>query len=422
MPQIIVFSSLFPHAGQSNGGLFVRERMFRVGQHLPLVVVCPIPWFPFQGIIRRFRPHFRPKAPQHEFQQGFHVYFPRFFSIPGFLKCLDGLFMALGTYRQVRRLVHNGTKQAILDAHWAYPDGYAATLIGKRLRIPVTITLRGNELSLARSRIHRRLMLKALGRAQQAFSVADALKQHMVSLGANENKILVVSNGVDTEVFSPISRDEARRHLGLPNNAQVLVSVGHLVERKGFHRVIQVLPALRKLFPNLYYLLVGGGGPAGDMLQELELQVRELGLQDTVRFFGPIAQRELRVPLSAANVFVLATRSEGWANVFLEAMACGLPIVTTDVGGNREVVCNRELGTVVPFGDPNALLQALTDALRRQWDRDAIIAHARKNTWDSRVSVLVAKFAAITDRSEQHRHNTGSAVIRKAHQTTGRSY
>ena len=187
-------------------------------------------------------------------------------------------------------------------------------------------------------------------------------------------------------------RDEARRTLNLPEGASVLVTVGALVERKGFHRVIELLPALRQRFPGLVYLVVGGPSPEGDMGAQLQRQVAELGLQDTVRFLGPLPPEALRVPLSAANVFVLATRNEGWANVFLEAMACGLPVVTTAVGGNAEVVCRPELGRVVPFGDAQALHAALEQALRQPWDAAEIRRYAAANTWDSRVEVLLHQF------------------------------
>jgi glycosyltransferase involved in cell wall biosynthesis len=168
--------------------------------------------------------------------------------------------------------------------------------------------------------------------------------------------------------------------------------VGGLVPRKGFHRVIELLPALRTQHPGLVYLVVGGPSPEGDMTAELKQQVDAAGLQDCVRLLGVLPPERLRVPLSAANVFVLATANEGWANVFLEAMACGLPVVTTAVGGNSEVVCNPELGTVVPFGDAVQLQAAVSGALSRCWDADEIRRHAEGNTWDRRVDVLVGCF------------------------------
>ena len=116
-------------------------------------------------------------------------------------------------------------------------------------------------------------------------------------------------------------------------------------------------------------------------------------------FLGALPPDELKVPLSAADVFVLATRNEGWANVFLEAMACGLPVVTTAVGGNAEVVAHAGLGTLVPFGDQDELTRAMADALRRDWDRDAIVAHAEANGWDQRVAVLSEEFSGIVARA-----------------------
>jgi hypothetical protein len=107
-PRLIVFSSLFPNATQPNAGLFIRERMFRVGKQLPLVVVSPKPWFPGQGLIRLFRPHYRPMPARTEIQAGVEVIFPRFLAIPGLLRGLDSLFMALASYFTLRRLKAQG--------------------------------------------------------------------------------------------------------------------------------------------------------------------------------------------------------------------------------------------------------------------------------------------------------------------------
>jgi glycosyltransferase involved in cell wall biosynthesis len=368
--------------------------MFRVGKILPLVVVAPVPWFPFQSLIRRWRPHFRPPAPRREVQDGFEVLHPRFLSCPGVLKSLDGLFMALGSLPVMLALKRRFGFE-IIDAHFAYPDGFAATLLGRWLTIPVTITLRGTEVPLSRARLRRWLMMKALHKARRIFAVADALKRHVVSLGVPADKISVVGNGVDVGRFCPVPRDQARHELGLPLNVPVLVSVGGLVERKGFHRVIGCLPALRVSLPGLRYLIAGGSSAEGDCREQLHKLVANLGLQDIVRFLGPVPRDRLRIPLSAADVFVLATRNEGWANVFLEAMACGLPVVTTDVGGNREVVSGPELGSMVPFGDEEALCSAIEDALRREWNREAIVRYARQNAWDHRVAVLVGEFTRL---------------------------
>lgn len=391
-PRVLVFTTVFPHSGQPSVGLFVKERMFRVGRRIPIVVVAPYPWFPLQGLITRFwKPHFRRPAPSHEIQQGFEVYHPRFLSIPGLLKGWDGILMALCCFPLLLRL-RKSFRFNVIDAHFAYPDGYAATLLANWLRVPATITLRGTEVPLSRYPARRVRMLKALRHARRVFSVAEALKSHVVAMGADADKIGVVGNGVDISKFHPVDRVEARRQLGLPEDANVLVSVGGLVERKGFHRVIDVLPRLLQHYPNLHYLIVGGASVEGDMSMQLKEQVRNLELCDQVHFLGSLAPEELKVPLSSADVFVLATRNEGWANVFLEAMACGLPVVTTDVGGNSEVVCREEFGMIVPFGDAEALHDGLITALAKSWDRKLIVDYALENDWEKRVDVLVSEF------------------------------
>lgn len=393
-PHIVVFTTVFPHAGQPGAGLFVRERVFRTGKHLPLAVVAPAPWFPFQSLLRRWRPHFRPSAPPVETQSGFEVLHPRFLSVPALFKCLDGWSLALCALPAMLRLKRQG-RLDVIDSHFAYPDGYAASLLGRWLGVPVTVTLRGTEVPISRTRIRGRMMVAGLKRVARIFSVADALKRHVAGLGVDAAKILVVGNGVDTEKFHAVPRLEARRELGIAPDAQVLISVGGLVERKGMHRVIECLPELKQHFPRLLYLIAGGSGAEGDWGHRLKRQVSELGLEETVRFLGQVAPERLRVPLSASDVFVLSTRNEGWANVFLEAMACGLPVVTTRVGGNAEVVSDAAYGTIVPFGDRDELARAMREALERDWDRAHIVEYARANSWDSRVAVLTREFSRL---------------------------
>lgn len=393
-PHVVVFSSLYPSPRQPLAGIFIRERMQRVAAHVPLAVVSPQPWFPFQGIFRLWRPHFRPSAPAFEVQSGIEVYRPRFFSVPGALKRLDGFFIALGALVTVLKLKWSG-RLDVIDAHFAYPDGYGATLLGKWLGVPVTVTLRGTEVRQAADPVLRPRVQATLQRASRVFAVSDALRRIALGLGTPNEKTRVIGNGVDVAKFHPVPRDEARRALNIPASAKVLISVGGLVERKGFHRVIDALSVLAEEESSILYLIVGGSGPEGDWGSRLEKQVADLGMQSRVRFLGAMPPDRLKVPLSAADVFVLATRNEGWANVFLEAMACGLPVVTTKVGGNAEVVCDEALGLLVPFDDQPALIEAMRGALARPWDSDVILTYARRNSWDDRVAALVEEFTAI---------------------------
>jgi glycosyltransferase involved in cell wall biosynthesis len=188
---------------------------------------------------------------------------------------------------------------------------------------------------------------------------------------------------------------------------QALISVGGLIERKGFHRVIDCLPTLARRFPDLHYVIAGGPSPDGDISRQLKQQVATLQLADRVHFLGSVSPDYLKIAYSAADVFVLATSYEGWANVFLEAMACGLPVVTTRVGGNAQVIQAPELGMLVEFGDRHALIVAIDAALRTQWDRNQIIAYAQANTWDRRIARLLEEFSLLA------RDHAGSRSARR---------
>jgi glycosyltransferase involved in cell wall biosynthesis len=393
-PRILVYSSLFPFPKDPTAGVFIRERLFRVGRHLPIAVVSPKAWSPVDGLIRWFRPRFRPVAPKVEVQQGITVYAPRFFSLPGLFKAWDSTFMALGSYFTLRRLKHEFGFEHI-DAHFGYPDGHAAGLLARWFNVPLTITLRGSEKTYAENPAFRKRIVAGLNQASKVIGVSDSLRQLAVRLGIPEAKTLAIGNAVDCQRFQPVDRREARQRYGLDEADRVLVSVGWLIERKGFHRVIEVLPDLVRQHPRLRYLIVGGATGVDNMEAQLRRQVADLGLEDHVRFLGSMKPDDLKWPLSAADLFVLATRREGWANVFLEAMACGLPVVTTDVDGNPEVVCKPELGRIVPFGDGPALAEALRAGLSHDWDRGAIRAYAEENSWDNRIALLVRVFKEI---------------------------
>ncbi len=393
-PRLLVFSTLFPNKNQPNAGIFIKERMFRVAQHIPVVVVSPRPWFPGQSLIRLIKPHFRPDAGNFEVQEGIDVYYPKFISIPGYFKWLDGYFLALSTFFLIRK-IKKEFQFNIIDAHFAYPDGFAATKLGKWLSVPVTITMRGTEVRHIRTNNLKAYLKKAFSEAKKVFSVSNSLKQEAVSLAIPKDKITVIGNGVDTKKFYRIDSEQIRKDLLLNINDKVMVTVGGLVERKGFHRIIELIPHLLKKHPSLHYLIVGGASAEGDWTDKLKSMVKELHLEKQVTFLGIMPPEKIKNILSAADIFVLSTRNEGWANVFLEAMACGLPVITTDVGGNAEVVKHKELGIIVPFGESNQLQEAIDYALNKNWSKNTIIQYANENSWDNRISLLLKEFKQV---------------------------
>lgn len=392
--KVLVVTSVFPNSAQPTLGVFVRERMSRVAQQCELKVVAPVPWFPFAS---RLKPGYRPAVPYREVQNGIEVLHPRFFNVPGIFKCLDGLFFALSSLVTVLRL-RRTFRFDLIDSHFAYPDGFGAVLLGRLIGVPVTITVRGTIRKLSQYVLRRIQIIYALRNAARVFTVCADLKQAVVDLGVDDAHVEVVANGVDIYKFRPVEQAIARRELGLPAERKIIVSVGGLVERKGFHRIIAAMPDISREVPEAMYVIIGGPSVEGNFEPELRRQVAELGLENDVIFAGPQLHDRLSLWLSASDIFCLATSNEGWANVFLEAMACGLPVVTSRVGGNEEVVSSPALGELFDLDDRTAMVRAITSVLCREWNRVQIVEYARSNTWDRRVVQLVARFGEITGR------------------------
>jgi teichuronic acid biosynthesis glycosyltransferase TuaC len=375
--RVLLFSSVFPNAAQPHHGVFVRERMRGLPADVEVRVVAPTPWFPF---VAGLRPGFRPAVPREEVQEGVPVLHPRFLSFPGFLKCLDGLLMFLCALPALIRLRRDFRFQ-VIDAHFVYPEGLAAALAGLVLRVPVTITLRGMLPLLVPFRLRRPQLRFALRRAARVMAVAESLKRDAVALGIPAQKVRVIGNGTDPAVFRPVDRVEARRALGLAKYGPLLVSVGTLAPRKGFHLVMQAMAKLKQRWPTLRFAVVGGDGPEGAMEAELRQLAETLKIGTRVIFAGPRQGRELAPWYAAADLFVLATAHEGCPNVVLEALACGTPVVATPVGSIPELLASPEAGVVVER-NVDAIAAGLDEALERVWDRDRVRARIADRSWD----------------------------------------
>lgn len=378
--RVLVMSSTFPSSTEPTRGVFIRERIRRLARRCDVVVVAPVPWFPFNRWIRKERA----LVPRVERQDGLTVYHPRFLSLPRYGKFLDGTLYFLSLIPFLARL-RKGFPFEVIDAHFAYPDGVAATLLARLFRRPVVITLRGSIVRLAGYRLHRPQLRWALRRADRLIAVSDALRRVAVDLGSSADRIRIIPNGVDAAAFTPSDRTEARRLCGLPEAGPVLVTVAGIYEGKGQLDVIEALPDLIRSYPGSVYVVVGGPRPGESYLRRLKERGRELGLAGHLRFPGARPHDELPRWFNAADVSVLATRSEGWPNVLLESLACGTPVVAAKVGGVPEIVRDGQDGILYPSGDRTALAAALRQSLACPSDRGALARRAREFDWNETV-------------------------------------
>jgi glycosyltransferase involved in cell wall biosynthesis len=385
--RLLTFSTLFPSNARPNHGIFVENRLRHLvasGQ-ASSTIVAPVPWFPSRS--PRFGDWARHAsvAPV-EVRHGITVHHPRYPVIPWIGMSAAPYLLYRAALPTLRRLLASGQGFDAIDAHYAYPDGVAAVWLGRTLGLPTVVTARGTDINLIpRYVLPRALVRQAIAGAAALIAVSTALKNELVALGAPDDKVTVLRNGVDLTQFRPVDRAAARAALGL--SRPTLLSVGHLIERKGHHRVIEAMTRL----PEFELLIVGEGREHA----RLATLIERLGLAERVRLLGARPHAELPSLYSAADILVLASRREGWANVLLEAMACGTPVVASNIWGNPEVIRDAAAGVIADENTPEGIAEAVKCLFALSRDRAATRAYAEQFSWELTTNGQIALFESL---------------------------
>lgn len=388
--KILTFTTLYPNAVQKNHGVFVENRIKHLISNTPVqtIVVAPVPWFPFKHPVFGQYAQFA-NVPKIEERNGIKIYHPRYPIVPKIGMSITPVMMAVSMIKTIRKIQSNGYKFDLFDAHYFYPDGVAAIILGKIFNKPVVVTARGTDLNLIpKYRLPRAMIRWVAKRSAAMITVCQALKDTLVELGANDKKVTVLRNGVDLLKFSPPADRELLR-LKLNIKSDALLSVGHLIPRKGHDIVIKALMDIPDVI-----LFIAGNGPEEASLTQL---VVDLGLKNRVVFLGEISHDQLCEYYGAVDTLVLASSREGWANVLLEAMACGTPVVATNVWGTPEVVNTPEAGCVVDKREPGEFAKAINQLLANRPDRTKTRRYAEKYSWDDTTRGQVELFEKIAN-------------------------
>lgn len=388
MLRVLILSTLFPNAAEPTLGVFVERQTLGLAA-LPDVeveVVAPVglPVWPLSA-----HPHYagRARLPARETWKGLTIHRPRFRVWPRWGEARAARAMAkalMPLLRDIRRRFAFD----VIAAEYFWPDGPAAMQIARALDIPFSIKARGSDIQYwgYRSGIDRQVA--AAGKAADGLlAVSAALKDVMISLGMPRDKIRVHHTGVDLERFKPVDRAEARRGLAV-GPGPLLITAGALIERKS---QVLTLAALAHL-PDATLLLVGDG----EDRKALEKQARPFG--ERVRFLGARPHEELPGLLAAADAMILPSRAEGLANVWVEALACGTPIVISDVGGARDVVDRPDAGRLVPR-EPTAIAKAVRDLLADPPPAEKVRRAAERFDWDVNARALRDHLAAVAAKA-----------------------
>lgn len=385
MLRVLTLSTLFPDATRPNFGVFVERQTLGLAARpdVDLRVVAPVglpPWpisaFSHYAALRTL--------PAQEAWKGLDVRRPRFAIFPA----TGGRYHVAGLVRRLIPLLAEMRRDFafdVIDAEFFFPDGPAALALGRRFGVPVSVKARGADIHhWGRSAVTGPSVVAAGLGADGLLAVSEAMKADMVAIGMPADRILVHHTGVDLNRFAPRDRVSAKAAFGV--SGPLIVSLGALIPRKGHRIVIDAVAAI----PGAS-LLIAGEGPDRAALQA---RIEVLGAADRIRLLGSIPHADLPGLLAAADVMALASASEGLANAWVEALACGTPIVITDAGGAAEVVTEPAFGRIVPR-DP----QSFERAIRGLLDHPPAAAEVRRGagrfTWEANGAALHAHLAGL---------------------------
>lgn len=391
MKHVLSLSTLYPNPANPRFGTFVArslEALAKFGAKTgewKVTIVNPIGVPPIA--LGRYRSLGELDTLAHE--GGMSVYRPQFTLIPKIGARRNASAIAKSVLPLVER-IHREEPIDLIDAQFFFPDGPAAATVAEQLDLPLSIKARGSDISLwSEQDFARHQILDAADKAAGLLAVSGALKRDMVALGMAEDKIEVHYTGLDRDRFRPLGHTQLRAQLGqqlgfaLPDNAPMLACVGALIERKGQGKVISALPSL----PEARLVLVGKGDDQG----RLEKLAHDLNVRDRVHFAGSVDHDLMPIILSAADAMVLPTESEGLANAWVESIACGTPVITTDVGGARELINNDIAGRLID-PTPEAVVEAVQDLLAAPPNPQAVAASAERFSWDNHAEELAAHY------------------------------
>ncbi|WP_028571763.1 glycosyltransferase [Desulfonatronum lacustre] len=406
MKKILVITMLYPSRESPHFGVFIKREVESMAGLYSQKVIVPIPW--------RFS-HGRDSAlpgdrHDRDARNGIEVIYKKYFPLPGavFLPA-KGVWFYLFLVGLIRKIQVDFDFD-LIHAHNAYPEGYCGLLIKNEFKKPLIVSCRGNDLNkLPESFVLRPMIRRVLNNADAVITVSKSLARRAVELGTDPDKISLMPKGVDMDVFKPMSKTKARKKLDLPMDKTIVLSVGWLITRKNpfsFTKVLQDCTAAER--EKLLFVWVG----EGPRRTELEREIKANNLEKHVKLAGRRDPAEIAIWMNAADIFMLVSFSEGMPNVLYEAMACGVPVVASNVDGASEVVNHWENGFLVSPYDYKKMYEYILllkndPGLRKNIGSNALRYMKDNNLyWEKNANWLRNKYELIisSDASEANRN------------------
>lgn len=375
--RVVTFTSLYPNKCSPNLGGFIARRMETWARRYAEYwsVVAPVPYFPrssLNGMWAKYAKY--GQVPNLETRGAWSVRHPRYLMLAKVGSIMQGAMMAHAGIRTLKNMIKCGNIPDLIDAHYLYPDGYAAIHIGRVLDIPVVVSGRGSDVNYYPEIWYlSKKVSRVLKEANLLIAVSQAMKKRMISLGANDKACVVIGNGVNLDHFRPKVKPLKT------NGKHRLLAVGNLVPEKGFSSLLESFRSVLDCGFDVELEIVGAG-PEHSVLRQL---CNRLGLDPRVRFAGQAAHESMPEIYQNSDMLCLSSQREGCPNIVLEALASGLPVAAYSVGGVPELVHDGVNGCLAKENDPVDLARAIKTVLNKKWDPFAVRSTVEERSWES---------------------------------------
>jgi glycosyltransferase involved in cell wall biosynthesis len=374
--RVVAVTNLFPNATDPLFCPFNRQQFAALSRLCDVDVVAPIPWFPGAGVVeRRSRAGRLRAAPRRDRIDGLDVSHPRYLHVPRVGQWISGMSFAAGLVPQIPRL--RGRVDVVLGA-WAYPDGVASLALARALGVPAVIKLHGSDINVVGKLPGPRMWLRAgLPRASRVVAVSRRLGEEAVSLGVDPERVELVFNGVDLDLFRVRDRSASRAEVGFQGTGKLVLFVGTVQEEKGVGDLLEAFDAVWRAHPDATLALIGDG-PMRARCEE-----KAAASNGRLLVLGRRPHTEVARWIGACDVLTLPSWNEGTPNVVLEALASGRRVVASDVGGIPDLLSSPGLGRLVPRKRADRLGDALGDVLSQDYDPEEVAADGSRGDWDA---------------------------------------
>lgn len=389
---VLLISNLFPNPAAPERGRMALEKIRALRDRHSFRVISPLAWFSRQEPKRDL------EVPRHTTVDGIPVWYPRVPHVPVFGRRWLATTMR-GTLRHCVRRLHNEQPVDVIWSTWGYPDVVAAVELARELELPVVAELHGSDVNQGlQVGWIRDALLRALECCRSVIVRSEAMRQALFHEGVAEEKLVCIYNGVDHTRFRPLPKAEACAQLGWTENRVRVVFVGLISEAKGTRDLLHAFAQIAKRTRHPVELVFAGFGP---LVSQLQRDTAILKLQEKVRFLGRVPNENLPLVYNACDLLCLPSYGEGMPNVVLEAQACGLPVVASNVGAVPELIPDSRYGFLHEPGDRAMLAERLERALNWPFERHLIVEHSNQFSWERSAMLYDHLFRHAVGRAER---------------------